>query len=295
MGLFDAVGAADVLSAIEEFGRLGGQEFLARYGFSSDHDYVLWHDGRTYDATAILGVARQFAGGSPATPDQFSDFGAAKLLMELGFYVTSTDPYGGFGSPASGSWSEAADVGDEAAADAWATAARDVLLQAAHHYRAIVTEEDLATQVMYRTGVRDDVPAADWAGDVLRRVAAHCSSRGEPSLASLCVTAAGRAAEGYADAVMATAGARPADSDEHAAQQRLACYRHFHASGLPADGGTATRTPRAAGPKAPRAPRAPKAPATPRAARAAAAARPTLTCPTCFMALPATGICDNCS
>ena len=97
MGLFDAVGAADVLSAIEEFGRLGAQEFLNRYGFSSDHDYVLWHDGRTYDAAAILGVARQFAGSTPATPDQFSDFSAAKLLMELGFYVTSTDPYGGVG------------------------------------------------------------------------------------------------------------------------------------------------------------------------------------------------------
>ena len=181
MGLFDAVGAADVLSAIEEFGRLGAQEFLNRYGFSSDHDYVLWHDGRTYDAAAILGVARQFAGSTPATPDQFSDFSAAKLLMELGFYVTSTDPYGGFGSPASGSWREAADLGNETAADAWATAARDVLLQAAHHYRAVVTEEDLATQVMYRTGIRDDVPAGDWAGDVLRLVAAPPAAAPAPA------------------------------------------------------------------------------------------------------------------
>jgi hypothetical protein len=37
----------------------------------------------------------------------------------------------------------------------------------------------------------------------------------------------------------------------------------------------------------PRAPRAPKAPARP--------AEPAVkVCPTCFMALPATGICDNC-
>ena len=292
MGLFDAVGAADVLSAIGEFDRLGGKEFLTRYGFGSDHDYVLWHDGRIYDTTAILGVARQFASGSPATQDQFSDFGAAKLLMELGFYVTSTDPYGGFGSPASGTWQEAAGLSAEETADAWATAARDVLLQAAHRYRAVVTEEDLATQVIYRTGIRDDVPAADWASDVLRRVAADCASRGEPILAALCVTAAGRAADGYADAVLATAGARPSDTEDHAAQQRLACYRHFHAAGLPADGGTAARAARVS---TPRAPRAPKAPPTPRAARAAAVARPTLTCPTCFMTLPATGICDDCS
>ena len=45
-------------------------------------------------------------------------------------------------------------------------------------------------------------------------------------------------------------------------------------------------------PKAPRAPRVAKAPAAPKRAKPADA--PAKICPTCFMALPATGICDNC-
>ncbi len=50
--------------------------------------------------------------------------------------------------------------------------------------------------------------------------------------------------------------------------------------------------------RAPAARRAPSSrPATPRAStprRLAKTDRPTATCPRCFMALPATGICDNC-
>jgi hypothetical protein len=57
-------------------------------------------------------------------------------------------------------------------------------------------------------------------------------------------------------------------------------------------GTTGTSTPRAA--KAPRAPRATRtaAPAAPKRAKPGDA--PAKICPTCFMALPATGICDNC-
>lgn len=297
MGLFDDVGHADVLSAIEEYDRLGAGEFLHRYGFGRARDYVLWHDGRTYDSQAILGVARQYSNGVAATPQEFSGgrAGAAKLLADLGFYVTSADPYGGFGAPAGGSWREAAQLGDEAAGSAWASAARDVLLQAAHRYRAVVDEDDLATQVMYRTGVRTEDAADHWLTDVLTRVTADSDRRGEPLLAALCVDVHGRVGDRYAAAVTAATGAAPAPVEEHAAQQRLACYRHFHATGLPTDGGSVARSPRTSSPRAaaPRG-RATK-PATPRASRAATATvRPTLTCPTCFMALPATGICDTC-
>ena len=44
--------------------------------------------------------------------------------------------------------------------------------------------------------------------------------------------------------------------------------------------------------KAPRAPRAPRAPKTP--ARPVKADPVVAVCPTCFMAIPATGVCDNC-
>lgn len=301
MGLFDAVGAADVMSAIEEYDKLGGEEFRGRYGFGRAHEYVLWHDGRTYDSKAILGVARRFATGTPAAGEEFRGGigGAATLLTDLGFHVTSIDVYADFGSPVTGSWRELADVGAETAYDAWATAAYDVLLQAAQRYRAVVGEEELAMQVMYRTGIRSDDPVAGWLGDVLGRVASACAVREEPLLPALCVDGDGRTPEGYAAAVALAHGPAPADPADHALRERLRCYRHFRAVGLPADGGSVSGTssarrqpsgrPRAAARAKPtRPPRIPPAPSR----------RPTppevATCPTCFMALPVTGVCDSC-
>jgi hypothetical protein len=67
----------------------------------------------------------------------------------------------------------------------------------------------------------------------------------------------------------------------HAADERLACYRFHDAVRLPEDGGTAALTPRLASSRA-------------RARKVAREAVPVNTCPTCFMAIPATGVCDNC-
>ncbi len=299
MGLFDSVGAADVLSAIEEYDKLGGEEFLGRYGFGRARDYVLWHQGRTYDSKAILGVARKYAEGTPATSEDFRGGvgGAATLLTELGFHVTSTDVYGGFGMPVTGGWRGLTEVGAEAAYDAWATAARDVLLQAAHRYRAVVDDDQLAMQAMYRTGIRTDAPVGDWLAAVLGRVAADCQAREEPLLPALCVGADGQPVPAYAEAVASARGLAPPDPRDHALRERLTCYRHFRAVGLPADGGSEPRTRRPAAARArPRAttPRTP----TPRTSAVAPARRPTpppvSTCPTCFMALPVTGVCDTC-
>lgn len=281
MGLFDDVGHADVLSALEEYDKLGRDDFLGRYGFDRAHDYVLWHEGRTYDSTAVLAVARQYSSGTAATSDELTRgrFGAAKLLTDLGFYVTSADPYDDFGGPVTGVWSEASEVGEEAAHTAWAVAARDVLLQAAHKYRAVVTDQELSTQVMYRTGIRTDEPIADWLGEVLDRVGADCTSRGEPRLASLCVTTE----------------SGPVDGDT--AQQRLACYRHFKATGLPADGGRPARAAKASTPR-PKArtssTRAQAVHVSPSRSTRVNPPAPMPTCPTCYMALPATGVCDTC-
>uniref|UniRef100_UPI001D0C44F9 hypothetical protein n=1 Tax=Nocardioides lijunqiniae TaxID=2760832 RepID=UPI001D0C44F9 len=58
------------------------------------------------------------------------------------------------------------------------------------------------------------------------------------------------------------------------------------------------RRPRAAaasgGSGAPRTPRVAKPPAPPVKPRIAASDRPVTVCDRCFMALPATGVCDNC-
>ena len=132
-----------------------------------------------------------------------------------------------------------------------------------------------------------------WLGEVLGRVALDSAHREEPLLVSLCVDGDGRVGDGYAVAVLAAYGERPDNPNAHAAKEQLECYRFFDAVGLPADGGTvappkvvATRTTtrRAATPKAPAA----KRPTKP-------ADRPPAICPTCYMALPATGICDYCA
>ncbi|MCW2867774.1 MAG: hypothetical protein JWR20_1962 [Marmoricola sp.] len=207
---------------------------------------------------------------------------------------------------------------------AWARAARPVLESAAGRYRALVTFTQLSKAIQSDTGITTSQPPAKWLGDVLSRVAAECESRGEPLLSSLCVTAQGSVGSAYAGSVEHARGEAPADPDEHAATERLECYRHWHAAGLPSDGGTALRTAHfaAAAKKAP-APRATRAtratstatPKTTRASSTAAAAaprgprlagdarstrlpdpqaKPVPVCPRCFTQVPATGICDYC-
>ncbi len=137
-------------------------------------------------------------------------------------------------------------------------------------------------------------------------MAAECQSRGEPLLSSLCVNLQGSVGAAYAEAVEHARGEAPADPDEQAASERLECYRHWEATGLPADGGTPLRTSHV--PVAPRktaATRAPRASTasssrttTPRKAAAAKAAAPEPApprlCPRCFTVVPASGICDYC-
>ena len=72
MPLFDAVTPAHVPRGMEEHGELGAQESRDRYGFGPAREYVLVHDGRSYDSKAILGVALKHAAGRPATSEEFS-------------------------------------------------------------------------------------------------------------------------------------------------------------------------------------------------------------------------------
>jgi hypothetical protein len=153
---FDAVEREHVLRALEEYDKLGADEFLTLYGFGKAREYLLWHDGKSYDSKAILGVSYKYAAGTAATSSEFSGGkdGAAKILRELGFSVTFVDDQEFAESPATGSWREASEVGSEAARSAWAEAARAVLLEAAGQYHSMVTYKELANQVMYRTGIR---------------------------------------------------------------------------------------------------------------------------------------------
>jgi hypothetical protein len=198
---------------------------------------------------------------------------------------------------------DASEVGTVTARSAWAEAARPVLLEAAGRYRALVTWKKLATAVQEATGITTTQPLTKWLADVLGRVTDECQSRGEPLLSSLCVSAQGSVGQTYADAVERARGTRPDDPDDHAAHERLACYRHWEATGLPRDGGTPLRTAHFTPVRRPSASKPAVRPATPRKAeprRAKPAPKPTpeptpvRLCPRCFTQVPVSGVCDYC-
>jgi hypothetical protein len=177
-------------------------------------------------------------------------------------------------------WRDAAEVGLEESREAWAEAARPILIEVAKRYHQVITYKDLATQAQWATGVRTSQQMHYWIGDVLQRVSRDSFSRGEPLLSALCVNADGSVGERYAAAVADTTADLTDDGDDHAALQRLACYRHFEATDLPAGGGSPALTPQLAARRA-------------RAKKVRLADAPIDVCPTCNTQLPATKVCDN--
>jgi len=145
----------------------------------------------------------------------------------------------------------------------------------------VVTHKELAAWVQEDSGVHTARRTHYWMDDLLAAVARDSSAREEPLLSALAVNREGSVGTAYAAVVLELTGVTVDDADEHAARERLALHRHFEASDLPADGGTAALTPQLAATRA-------------RLRKAAVAARPVLTCPTCHMALLPTGRCDTC-
>lgn len=89
MATFSSVTRTHVLQALAEYDTRGDDDFLAVYGFEPNPAYLLVHEGRTYDARAVLGVAHRFATGRLATPDEFSSMeGAVAILRRREFDVT---------------------------------------------------------------------------------------------------------------------------------------------------------------------------------------------------------------
>ncbi len=160
---------------------------------------------------------------------------------------------------------------------AWAAAARPVLERAATQYNAFLTYQQLAEAVQDDTGITTGVPFRHWIGGVLGTVAAM-EQPDEPILTSLVVRADGSVGDGYAVPIAARGGELPDDLDQHAAEERLACYRFFGAD-LPEGGGEPRLTPMVAQRRAAR--------------RPVVAARPPV-CVTCRLTLPSTGECDFC-
>jgi hypothetical protein len=176
---------------------------------------------------------------------------------------------------------DAADLGPGEARAAWAEAARPILVAAAQSYRSVVSRNDLAEAVQASSGISTKQRTHYWIDDVLAVVGRESAERGEPLLPALCVNRDGSVGTAYAALVLELTGEEPADPDDHAAKQRLAAHRFFEASDLPADGGFAALVPQLANARA-------------RARKAEVAARPAQTCPTCYMELLPTGVCDSC-
>lgn len=172
-------------------------------------------------------------------------------------------------------------VGWSNALDAWAAAARPVLERAAMTYGAYLTYQQLAEAVQKEAGINTGVPFRHWIGTVLGVVARGRRAPDEPMLTALVVHADGTIGPGYAIPVEERDGMAPADLEMHAAAERLACHRYFGAE-LPPDGGSPIFTAQVAT----------KREWTRRTKKPAARRE---VCPTCFLQVPLSGVCDNCN
>lgn len=165
----------------------------------------------------------------------------------------------------------------------WASHAYPLLAKVAGTYRGLVVYGDLAEEIQRSSGIRSSVPFRHWIGKVLYLVVLEGHRRRDPPLTALVVHRQdGQVGEGY-KAVLEVAKESPITSDlereYHAAAARLDCYRHFGAA-LPPDGGSPALAP-ALQERVSR--QRPPVPAT----------RPS--CPSCFVQLPKTGVCDSCT
>ena len=86
---WDDVTRAEVLRAIQEYDRLGPEEFFSEHGFAPTTTYDLVWDERRYPPKAILGTAYEFATGQRLGSRDFEGgkTGAVRVLQQLGFTV----------------------------------------------------------------------------------------------------------------------------------------------------------------------------------------------------------------
>ncbi len=80
-----------VTKALDEFDRLGRDEFLAKYGFGPSKEYFLRRNNKLYDSKAVVGAAYgyQHPDDGPLNYNEFSggQYQVQRLLENLGFEV----------------------------------------------------------------------------------------------------------------------------------------------------------------------------------------------------------------
>ena len=138
------------------------------------------HSGEAYGAQAVLSAAHQKATGTAVTAyDWSSKDQAARILRELGFRVLAGDDPEAV-VPVTGEWRETSEVGPDVTRDAWATAARERLLEAARRYRATVPPQELAIEVQRRSGIRTRQLWHHWIDEVIGRHLPEARARNRP-------------------------------------------------------------------------------------------------------------------
>jgi hypothetical protein len=89
------VARENVVRAIQEYDRLGPQEFFSAHGFAPTTTYDLLWEERRYPPKAILGTAYEFATGQRLASGDFEGgkSGAVKVLGDLGFTVQARNQH----------------------------------------------------------------------------------------------------------------------------------------------------------------------------------------------------------
>lgn len=147
----------------------------------------------------------------------------------------------------------------------WTLRASEVLAEVAGRYGRSIEYADLAGEVQRRTGIMTDMPGSLWLDDVLTEVGHRCQEAGRPSLVALVDDG--------------TAASRPLS------EARLACYQAYGAK-MPAG--------RVRGPAGGRSPGRPSHGEPRQTPGSRPPQRVRHVCPTCFLEMPATGVCDSC-
>jgi len=91
---WDRVTRDDVVSAIQEYDRLGPEAFFSAHGFAPTTTYDLVWEGRRYPPKAILGTAYEFGTSERLASGDFEGgkSGAVRVLTGLGFDVQPRRP-----------------------------------------------------------------------------------------------------------------------------------------------------------------------------------------------------------
>lgn len=152
----------------------------------------------------------------------------------------------------------------------WALHGHDILEEVAPRYGRSITFADLAHEVQRRSGIHTDLAADTWLPDVISEVASRAQEAGEPRLTEFVEPPGEAPAEVVSAARLEAHRAYGAKIPDPAAPKRRTTRARATSSA------SAARTPRPTKP-------------TPVEERR----RPL--CPSCFIEVPDSGICDNCS